>query len=110
MISTTTPRNASIAHSATSSHVLTKISKVLQNSSPPEARSTPRDYVEETVAEEFKGYFKAAFGAIKAGDPLEAGTDHGPQADEIQFKRVSEYLKLASEGMGKIEWGAMRCR
>jgi acyl-CoA reductase-like NAD-dependent aldehyde dehydrogenase len=43
----------------------------------------------------------------KAGNPLDPNTTHGPQADEIQFKRVSEYLKLAKEGegKGKIELG-----
>jgi len=67
--------------------------------------ASSRVYVEESAVDEFKRHFKAAFSAVKAGDPLEAGTDHGPQADAIQFKRVSEYLKLAREGQGKIELG-----
>lgn len=43
----------------------------------------------------------------KAGNPLDPSTTHGPQADELQFKRVSEYLKIAKEqdGKGKIEMG-----
>lgn len=44
---------------------------------------------------------------FKPGNPLDPSTTHGPQADEIQFKRVSEYLKLAQtqDGKGKVELG-----
>lgn len=44
---------------------------------------------------------------FKAGDPLDPSTTHGPQADEIQYKRVTEYLKIAKEqdGKGKVEIG-----
>jgi hypothetical protein len=46
-------------------------------------------------------------GSPKPGNPLDPSTTHGPQADEIQFKRVSEYLKLARDGKdkGKVELG-----
>lgn len=64
-----------------------------------------RIYVQEGVADKFKAAFAKAFAQFKAGDPLDPTTTHGPQADEIQFKRVSEYLKLAKEGKGKIEMG-----
>jgi len=53
----------------------------------------------------FKKAFTAAFSNFKAGNPLDPETTHGPQADAIQHKRVSDYLKLANEGKGKVELG-----
>jgi aldehyde dehydrogenase (NAD+) len=64
-----------------------------------------RIYVQEGVADKFKKAFAQAFSQFKAGNPLDPNTTHGPQADEIQFKRVQEFLKLAKEGKGKIEMG-----
>lgn len=64
-----------------------------------------RIYVQESVAERFKAAFKAMFKAAKQGDPLLPETQHGPQADEIQFERVKSYLKAASEGKGTLELG-----
>jgi aldehyde dehydrogenase (NAD+) len=63
--------------------------------------------VQDTVADKFKAAFVTAMGSGKPGNPLDPSTTHGPQADEIQYKRVSEYLKLAKEGEGKgnIELG-----
>jgi len=68
--------------------------------------ASSRVYVQESVADRFKKlYVEAMKGVNKAGNPLDASTTHGPQADKIQFDRVSEYLKLAREGQGKIELG-----
>lgn len=64
-----------------------------------------RIYVQDTCADEFKKLFTTAFVAIQPGNPLDPATTHGPQADEIQFKRVQEYLKLVKEGKGKVETG-----
>jgi len=64
-----------------------------------------RIYVQDTVADKFKTAFAKALADFKAGNPLDPATTHGPQADEIQFKRVSEYLKLAKESGGKVEMG-----
>jgi aldehyde dehydrogenase (NAD+) len=64
-----------------------------------------RIYVQESIATEYKKAFIQVLSAVRAGNPLDPATTHGPQADEIQFKRVSEYLKLAREGKGKIELG-----
>ena len=64
-----------------------------------------RIYVQEGVAAKFKKAFAAAFSQFKVGDPLDPATTHGPQADEIQFKRVKEFLELARNGKGKIEMG-----
>lgn len=69
--------------------------------------ASSRIYVQEGVAEKFKAAFKQAMGYFKPGNPLDMATTHGPQADKIQFERVSEYLKVAKEqeGKGKIETG-----
>lgn len=64
-----------------------------------------RIYVQETVAEKFKTAFTAIYKAAKKGDPLLPETQHGPQADEIQFERVKAYLQSASDGKGKLELG-----
>lgn len=64
-----------------------------------------RIYVQESIAPKFKKLFAAAFSEFKAGNPLDPSTTHGPQADEIQFKRVKEYLEAAKAGKGKIELG-----
>ena len=52
-----------------------------------------RIYVHEKIAEQFKTEFKKAFAAAKIGDPLDKGTNHGPQADKIQFNIVSKYIE-----------------
>ncbi len=64
-----------------------------------------RIYVQESVAEKFKETFKNLFKGAKKGDPLLPETQQGPQADEIQYKRIQEYLKAAKEGKGKLELG-----
>lgn len=64
-----------------------------------------RIYVQDTCADKFKQLFTKAFVAIQPGNPMDPATTHGPQADEIQFNRVQEYLKLVKEGKGKIETG-----
>ena len=67
--------------------------------------ATSRIYVQDTCAVAFKKAFTKAFVEYQPGNPLDPATTHGPQADEIQFKRVSEYLKLVKEGKGKVEVG-----
>jgi len=64
-----------------------------------------RIYVQDTVADRFRKTFAEVFKQIKVGNPLDPETTHGPQADEIQFKRVTDYLKLVKEGNAKIHMG-----
>jgi aldehyde dehydrogenase (NAD+) len=64
-----------------------------------------RIYVHESVAQQFKKVFAASFGKVEAGNPLDPTTNHGPQADKVQFERVSAYLKEARQGNGTIELG-----
>lgn len=52
-----------------------------------------RIYVQDTIADRFIDAFKKTFGAVSAGDPLEPGTNHGPQADEVQYQNVRRYIE-----------------
>jgi aldehyde dehydrogenase (NAD+) len=53
-----------------------------------------RLYVQSTIAEKFVEAFKSRFAKIKAGDPTDPDTTHGPQADKVQFENVKRYIEL----------------
>jgi len=63
-----------------------------------------RIYVQEPVAEVFIEAFKTKFAAVDAGDPLLSTTNHGPQADEIQFNNVQAYIE-AGKHSGTVVLG-----
>lgn len=70
-----------------------------------------RVYVQKGVAEAFVEAFTKRVAQVKAGDPLSKETNHGPQADEMQYKNVMAYIeegkqsgKLAVGGVGKLEF------
>jgi aldehyde dehydrogenase (NAD+) len=56
-----------------------------------------RIYVHEKIADQFKEEFKKVFTAAKIGDPLSKETNHGPQADKIQFNIVSKYIETGKK-------------
>jgi len=57
-----------------------------------------RVYVQDTIAEKFIELFKDYFSnKVVMGDPLEQGTNHGPQADEVQHKTVLRYLEMGKK-------------
>ncbi|PGH23970.1 hypothetical protein AJ80_02032 [Polytolypa hystricis UAMH7299] len=57
-----------------------------------------RIYVHESIAPAFIEAFREQFAAsVKAGDPLSSTTNHGPQADKIQFDQVQAYIKAGKE-------------
>lgn len=69
-----------------------------------------RVYVHKDVADKYIEAFKKRFAAVSAGDPLQKGIDHGPQADEVQYKSVMAYIEegkqagsLALGGKGNLE-------
>ncbi|KAJ9667541.1 hypothetical protein H2201_002410 [Coniosporium apollinis] len=64
-----------------------------------------RIYVQDSVVDKFKTAFTQHFSATQIGDPLGPATNHGPQADEIQFKRVMEYVKAGKQGLGSLSAG-----
>ena len=53
-----------------------------------------RIYVHESIAQTFIEKFSSTFKAnTLSGDPLLPGTNHGPQADAIQFKSINAYIE-----------------
>ncbi|KAJ5288669.1 Retinal dehydrogenase 1 [Penicillium angulare] len=62
-----------------------------------------RIYVHESIADTFLEKFQMAF-VVESGDPLLPDTNHGPQADEIQFNQIQRYIqegkKVAKMSLG----------
>lgn len=64
-----------------------------------------RVYVEKSVAPKFTEAFQKRFGGLKAGDPTEKGTTHGPQADDVQYKNVLAFIEEGMKAGGKLSLG-----
>lgn len=64
-----------------------------------------RIYVHESIAPQFIELFQKSFAGIKSGDPLLPDTNHGPQADEIQYKQIQAYIEEGKKA-GKMIMGA----
>jgi aldehyde dehydrogenase (NAD+) len=69
-----------------------------------------RIYVQKSIAPKFIEAFKTMFAGARAGNPLDKDTNHGPQADEVQYRNVLNYIEegkksgtLALGGNGKLE-------
>ena len=56
-----------------------------------------RIYVQEGIAEKFKEEFKKVFINAKIGDPLDKNTNHGPQADKIQFNTITKFIEAGKK-------------
>ncbi|KAF2016395.1 aldehyde dehydrogenase-like protein [Aaosphaeria arxii CBS 175.79] len=56
-----------------------------------------RVYVQDTIAQKYIDLFKDQWKNVAIGDPLEKGTSHGPQADEVQHKTVLRYLEMGKQ-------------
>lgn len=63
-----------------------------------------RIYVHESIASTFIDLFQKSFAKVKSGDPLLPDTNHGPQADQIQFKQVQAYIEEGKK-VGKLSMG-----
>lgn len=62
-----------------------------------------RVYVQDTVADKFIEVFKAQFEkAVAIGNPLEKGINHGPQADEAQYKSILGFLESGKQSGGEL--------
>lgn len=66
-----------------------------------------RIYVQESIAEQFVEKFKAKFAAVAVGDPLDAATNHGPQADSAQYDNVQKYISAGKES-GQLVLGGTK--
>ncbi|KAF7718722.1 Uncharacterized protein PECH_004296 [Penicillium ucsense] len=64
-----------------------------------------RIYVHDSIASEFIEMFKKTFSQVKSGDPLLPETNHGPQADAIQYKQVQSYIEEGKK-VGKMILGS----
>ncbi|TVY82141.1 Aldehyde dehydrogenase [Lachnellula suecica] len=69
----------------------------IQGNSGQTCMATTRVYVQDTVAEKFIGLFKSKFEAVTIGDPLHPGTNHGPQADKVQYDNVLRYIEMGKK-------------
>jgi aldehyde dehydrogenase (NAD+) len=63
--------------------------------------ATSRIYVHSSIADHFIPLFKEKLQAITPGDPTDPSVDHGPQADETQFKAVKRLIELGKKD-GKL--------
>lgn len=63
-----------------------------------------RIYVQESIKEKFLEAFQKLASSRKIGDPLAAGINHGPVADETQFKTVLKYIDIGKKS-GKMVMG-----
>lgn len=61
-----------------------------------------RLYVHKNIADKFVEAFKTRFAKIRPGDPTDPNTNHGPQADKVQFDNVQRYLDLARKSGEQI--------
>lgn len=52
-----------------------------------------RIYVQDTVADKFFEAFKHRFTKVAPGDPTDVNTNHGPQADSVQYRNVQRYIE-----------------
>ncbi|KAJ5520857.1 Aldehyde dehydrogenase N-terminal [Penicillium fimorum] len=64
-----------------------------------------RIYVHESIASNFIDLFSKRFAAVAIGDPLLPESNHGPQADEAQFKQAQAYIESGKKA-GKMSLGA----
>ncbi|EEU35543.1 uncharacterized protein NECHADRAFT_55510 [Fusarium vanettenii 77-13-4] len=63
-----------------------------------------RIYVQQSIARVFIASFKASFGKIRLGDPMDPATNHGPLADATQADTVARYLEMGKKS-GKLVLG-----
>jgi aldehyde dehydrogenase (NAD+) len=82
----------------------------IQTNSGQVCMANSRIYVQKSIAPQFIEAFKVKFAGARAGNPLDKDTNHGPQADEVQYRNVLSYIEegkktgtLALGGSGKLE-------
>ncbi|PNS14711.1 Aldehyde dehydrogenase [Sphaceloma murrayae] len=67
--------------------------------------ASSRIYVQDSIADKFIEGFKAALSTVKAGDPLDSTTMHGPQADHVQRDIVQKYIQIGKESGAEVVLG-----
>ncbi|KAJ4263218.1 hypothetical protein NW764_016199 [Fusarium oxysporum] len=61
-----------------------------------------RVYVQKEIAGAFIEAFKRHLLAIKPGDPTSSDVNHGPQADEVQYKSILVKSRIALIGLASL--------
>ena len=65
-----------------------------------------RLFLSEEIKDEFLERFKEKAQKIKVGDPMDAGTQMGPQVSEVQLDRIKGYVDIArAEGANVLTGG-----
>ncbi|CAK7200482.1 hypothetical protein SEUCBS139899_003178 [Sporothrix eucalyptigena] len=64
-----------------------------------------RIYVEKSAADAYREAFARRFSKVTAGNPLDKAVDHGPQADEVQYKSVMAYIEEGKTSGGTLTLG-----
>jgi aldehyde dehydrogenase (NAD+) len=78
----------------------------IQSNSGQVCMANSRIYVQKSVAPRFVEAFKKQFAAnARAGDPLDRATNHGPQADEVQYRNVLAYIEDGKKAGGTLALG-----
>ncbi len=67
--------------------------------------ATSRIFVQEGIFPKFKQAFIERSQGVKIGDGLKEGTEMGPIINEIQRKRVHEYVEIGKKEGARIETG-----
>lgn len=77
----------------------------IQRNSGQVCMANSRVYVQKGVAKKFIEAFQKKFAAVTAGDPNKKEVNHGPQADEIQYKNVLKYIEEGKSAGGSLAMG-----
>lgn len=64
-----------------------------------------RIYVHESIYENFVEGFISRAEKIKVGNQMDSATEMGPIIDEIQFKRVLQYIETGKSEGAKLAFG-----
>jgi len=67
--------------------------------------ASSRVYVQDSIADKFIALYKEKFASVSIGDPRLKETNHGPQADETQYKTVLKYIEAGKQGGGQMILG-----
>lgn len=79
----------------------------IQSNSGQVCMANSRIYIQDTIADKYLELFKQYLETkVKMGDPLDANTNHGPQADGAQHKTVLRYLEMGKQSGDLIIGGA----
>ena len=63
-----------------------------------------RIYVQRSIAQQYVEAFKKTFSSVTAGDPTRGDVNHGPQADEVQYRNVINYIEEGKKS-GTLDLG-----